>query len=152
MNQDDLRSDLYHNISEVVLKGDVQGSSTGKIILPSSVTGSPRYMINNYQDAMAICRAYGNPDLFITFTCNTNWPEIHRELNKIRAYKQEDKPDIITRVFRAKLLDMLKFIKSGVPFGNTIAGNAIITNYYLSCFIYQTTNDFIWHFCRCLCN
>uniref|UniRef100_A0A6N2M3C9 Helitron helicase-like domain-containing protein n=1 Tax=Salix viminalis TaxID=40686 RepID=A0A6N2M3C9_SALVM len=107
MNQNNLRSDLYHNITEAVLKGDVQGSSAGKIILPSSVTGSPRYMINNYQDAMAICRAYGNPDLFITFTCNTNWPEIQRELNKSRAYRPEDKPDIITRVFRAKLLDML---------------------------------------------
>uniref|UniRef100_A0A6N2NFB7 ATP-dependent DNA helicase n=1 Tax=Salix viminalis TaxID=40686 RepID=A0A6N2NFB7_SALVM len=114
MNQNDLRSDLYQNISEAVLKGDVEGSSTGKIILPSSFTGGPRYMINNYQDAMAICRAYGNPDLFITFTCNTKWPEIERELDKSRGYKPEDKPDIITRVFRTKLLDMLKFIKSDV--------------------------------------
>uniref|UniRef100_A0A6N2LP42 ATP-dependent DNA helicase n=1 Tax=Salix viminalis TaxID=40686 RepID=A0A6N2LP42_SALVM len=70
---------------------------------------------------MAICRAYGNPDLFITFTCNTKWPEIERELDKSRGYKPEDKPDIITRVFRTKLLDMLKFIKSGAPFGETIA-------------------------------
>uniref|UniRef100_A0A6N2M1C4 Helitron helicase-like domain-containing protein n=1 Tax=Salix viminalis TaxID=40686 RepID=A0A6N2M1C4_SALVM len=72
-------------------------------------------------NAMAICRAYGNPDLFITFTCNTKWPEIERELDKSRGYKPEDKPDIITRVFRTKLLDMLKFIKSGAPFGETIA-------------------------------
>uniref|UniRef100_A0A6N2NIG4 Helitron helicase-like domain-containing protein n=1 Tax=Salix viminalis TaxID=40686 RepID=A0A6N2NIG4_SALVM len=78
MNQNDLRSDLYQNISEAVLKGDVEGSSIGKIILPSSFTGGPRYMINNYQDAMAICRAFGNPDLFITFTCNTKWPKIER--------------------------------------------------------------------------
>uniref|UniRef100_A0A6N2MFD4 ATP-dependent DNA helicase n=1 Tax=Salix viminalis TaxID=40686 RepID=A0A6N2MFD4_SALVM len=125
MNQNDLRSDLYQNISEAVLKGDVEGSSIGKIILPSSFTGGPRYMINNYQDAMAICRAYGNPDLFITFTCNTKWPEIERELDKSRAYKPEDKPDIITRVFRTKLLDMLKFIKSGAPFGKTIAGSDV---------------------------
>ena len=54
MNQNDLWFDLYHNINEVVLKGDIQGSLIGKIILPSSVTGSLRYMINNYQDAMAI--------------------------------------------------------------------------------------------------
>ena len=89
MNQNDLRSDLYHNFSEALLKGDVQGSSIGKIILPSSVTGSQRYMINNYQDAMAICKAYKNPDLFITFTCNTNWPEIQREVNKNRTYRHE---------------------------------------------------------------
>lgn len=123
MNQNDLRTELYQGINEAVLRGDIQGSKTGKIILPSSLTGSPRYMINNYQDAMAICRAYGNPDLFITFTCNTSWPEILRELKKSRLYKHEDKPDIITRVFRAKVVDMLKFIKSGVPFGKTIAGN-----------------------------
>jgi hypothetical protein len=123
MNQNDLRTELYQCINEAVLRGDIQGSKTGKIILPSSLTGSPRYMINNYQDAMAICRAYGNPDLFITFTCNTSWPEIRRELKKGRLYKHEDKPDIITRIFRAKVLDMLKFIKSGVPFGKTIAGN-----------------------------
>uniref|UniRef100_A0A6N2M4E8 ATP-dependent DNA helicase n=1 Tax=Salix viminalis TaxID=40686 RepID=A0A6N2M4E8_SALVM len=92
-----------------MLKGDVQGSSTGKIILPSSVTGIPRYMVNNYQDAMAICRAYEIQDLLYTCT------EIQRELNKSRAYKSEDKPDIITRVFISKLLDMLKFIKSA-PF------------------------------------
>uniref|UniRef100_A0A6N2KDQ4 Helitron helicase-like domain-containing protein n=1 Tax=Salix viminalis TaxID=40686 RepID=A0A6N2KDQ4_SALVM len=114
MNENDLQSNLYHNISEVMLKVDVHGSSTGKIILLSYLTSSPRYMINNYQDAM------GNPDLFITFTCNTNCSKIKRELNKDRAYKHEDKPDIITRVFRAKLLDKLKFLKSGVPFGKTI--------------------------------
>jgi len=71
-NQKDLRTKVYRGIHEAVLNGDVEGFSTGKIIVPSSLTGSPRYMINNYQDAMAICRAYGNPDLFITFTCNVN--------------------------------------------------------------------------------
>uniref|UniRef100_A0A6N2NLV3 Helitron helicase-like domain-containing protein n=1 Tax=Salix viminalis TaxID=40686 RepID=A0A6N2NLV3_SALVM len=104
MNQNDLWYNLYHNISEVVLKGDVQGSSPGKIILPSSVTGSPRYMINNYQwqfiEHMEI------PNLFITFTCNT----------------------------KAKLLDMLKFIKYGVPFDKIIASNTIIKIYYLHSF------------------
>ena len=35
-----------------------------------------RYMFNNCQDAMAICKRYGYPDLFITITCNVNWPEI----------------------------------------------------------------------------
>ncbi|XP_061968321.1 uncharacterized protein LOC133691732 [Populus nigra] len=123
MNQNNLQTEHYQGINEAVLRGDIQGSKTGKIILPSSLTGSPRYMINNYQDTMAICRAYGNPDLFITFTCNTSWPEIRKELKKGRLYKHEDKPDIITRVFRAKVLDMLKFIKSGVPFSKTIAGN-----------------------------
>ncbi|GJV36266.1 helicase [Tanacetum coccineum] len=39
--------------------------------------GIPQYMMpGNYQDAMALCRAYGNPDLFITFTSNPKWVEI----------------------------------------------------------------------------
>ncbi|KAI5593278.1 hypothetical protein BDE02_03G003900 [Populus trichocarpa] len=120
-NKKDLRTEVYKGIHEAVLNGDVEGFSTGKIIVPSSLTGSPRYMINNYQDAMAICRAYGNPDLFITFTCNVNWPEIRRELTKGRIYKHEDKPDIITHVFRSMVIDMLAFIKSGKTFGQIIA-------------------------------
>ena len=28
------------------------------------------------QDAMTYVRAYGRPDLFITFTCNPTWDEI----------------------------------------------------------------------------
>ena len=49
----------------------------GKIvILPSIFVGSPRYMMANYQDAMAIVRMKGKPYLFITMTCNPNWHEI----------------------------------------------------------------------------
>jgi hypothetical protein len=47
---------------------------------------------------MTVCRAYENPDLFITFTCNTNWPEIRRELRKERVYKHEDKPNVNSNV------------------------------------------------------
>ena len=106
-NQENLRSEHYKGIHDAIARGDVEGSTTGKIILPSSLTGSPRYMINNYQDVMAIYRCYENPDLFITFTCNVNWPEIHREIKKTRNYQPEDKPDIIVRVFHSKLIDMM---------------------------------------------
>jgi hypothetical protein len=85
-NKENLRSEHYKGIHDAIARGDVDGSTIGKIILPSSLTGSPRYMINNYQDVMAICRCYENPDLFITFTCNVNWPEIHREIKKTRNY------------------------------------------------------------------
>ena len=44
---------------------------TGKcVILRSSFTRGIRYMIQNYRNAMAICKCGGYPDLFITFTCN----------------------------------------------------------------------------------
>ncbi|KAI6655400.1 hypothetical protein LOD99_2235 [Oopsacas minuta] len=41
------------------------------VILPSSFTGSPRYMHERTQDAMTYVRNYGRPDLFITFTYDT---------------------------------------------------------------------------------
>ena len=70
-------------------------------------------MIQNYQDAMAICRHYENPDLFITFTCNPKWPEITRAFTMISRQKPEDRPDIISRIFKMKLDNILSTIKSG---------------------------------------
>ena len=117
-----LRSEIYQGIQDAINRGDTDANTIGKkIILPSSHTGSPRYMIQNYQDAMAICREYGNPDLFVTFTCNPKWPEIRRALSIIPDQKPEDRPDIIARVFKLKLEQVLLTIKSGTIFGPIIA-------------------------------
>ncbi|GKB60042.1 ATP-dependent DNA helicase PIF1-like protein, partial [Tanacetum coccineum] len=59
-NQDTLRVDLYHNVCDVVTRGDTNAAGLGKrIVLPGTFTGGPRYMMQNYQDAMALCRTYG---------------------------------------------------------------------------------------------
>ncbi|XP_062000159.1 uncharacterized protein LOC133717461 [Rosa rugosa] len=117
-NQKKIRSEIYKDIYAANLAGINKAHNLGqKIILPSSHTGSPRDMINNYQDAMAICRKYGNPDLFITFTCNVKWLEIRRYFANKPMYKVEDRPDIISRIFKIKLQDMITYIKSGKPFG-----------------------------------
>ncbi|GKB44051.1 helicase, partial [Tanacetum coccineum] len=72
-NQDTLLVDLYHNVCDAVTRADTNAAGLGKrIVLPHTFTSGPRYMMQNYQDAMALCRAYGNPDLFITFTSNPN--------------------------------------------------------------------------------
>jgi hypothetical protein len=70
-NQNALKSELYSVLRDAVLRGDTSPAFIGKrIVLPSSFTGSPRYMIENYQDVVAICKWVGYSDLFITFTCN----------------------------------------------------------------------------------
>ena len=113
-NQNNLRFEIYQGIQNVVTKGDTIANAIGKrIILLSSHTGSPKYMIQNYQDVVAICKHYGNPDLFITFTCNPKWPEITRALTMIPGQRPEDRPDIISRIFKMKLDDILATIKSG---------------------------------------
>nr|GEZ24267.1 putative PIF1 DNA helicase/replication protein A1-like protein [Tanacetum cinerariifolium] len=98
---DTLRVDLYHNLCDAVTRGDTSAVGLGKrIILPKTFTGSPRYMMHN-QDAMALCRAYGNPDLFVTFTSNPNWPKILEMLTYFLGQKPHDRPEIGTRVFSA---------------------------------------------------
>ncbi|CAN6824438.1 unnamed protein product, partial [Brassica oleracea] len=70
-NQYVLRAELYSNVLDVVSKGDTDAKVIGqRFILPPSFTGGPRYLVEKYHDAMAICREYGNPDLFITMTAN----------------------------------------------------------------------------------
>lgn len=44
-------------LSDALLRGELDPCSQEKrVILPSTFTGGARYMIQNYQDAMAICR------------------------------------------------------------------------------------------------
>jgi len=122
-NQTVLRADLYKNVCDAVMRGDTIAAATGKrIVLPSSFTSGPRYMVQNYQDAMAICRTFGNPDLFMTFTANPKWPEIQYMLQKIPGHSVDDRPDIKTRVFKMKLDQLMKHIVEGQYFGKIISG------------------------------
>ncbi|CAF1060263.1 unnamed protein product [Brachionus calyciflorus] len=120
-NQDKIRADMYKGIMEAVLKNDhVSSSSIGtRLILPSSFTGGPRHMHQLYLDAMSIVRAYGKPDLFITFTCNPNWPEIKNALKKNQD--PNDRPDIIARVFRLKVKLFLNDLLNNKIFGKVVA-------------------------------
>ncbi|GJX45574.1 helicase [Tanacetum coccineum] len=94
-NQDTLRVDLYHNVCDVVTRGDTNAAGLGKrIVLLHTFTDSLRYMMQNYQDAMALCRAYGNPDLFITFTFNPKWPEISKMLAYIPRQRAHNHPEV----------------------------------------------------------
>ena len=51
-----------------------------KLILPSSHVESSRFIIQLFQDAMAIYRHFHKPDLFLTMTANPKWPEIVQSL------------------------------------------------------------------------
>ena len=65
-------------------------------------------MFELYQDSMSIVRKYGNPDLFITFTCSPKWEEISSALSLNQ--KATDRPDLTKRVFRIKLRKLLNNI------------------------------------------
>lgn len=121
-HQTEIRADMYKGLSDALLRGDRNPSMVGKrIVLPSTFTGGSRYMQQNYQDAMAICRWTGYPDLFITFTCNPKWPELTTFLDTLNQ-KAEDRPDLVSRIFKIKLDKLIREIKKGRIFGKTRAG------------------------------
>ena len=100
LNQKRLRADDYVHLRDA-MRNDENPENVGRsIILPSSFTGSPRYMKEKTQDAMTYVRERGRPQLFITFTCNPKWAEIERELFENQC--AQDRNDLIARVFRLK--------------------------------------------------
>ncbi|WJX30708.1 hypothetical protein P8452_19214 [Trifolium repens] len=121
-NQSKIRQDVLSGLQEAIDRGDLDASLVGKrIIIPDSFTGGPRYMFNNCQDAMGICKRFGYPDLFITVTCNANWSEI-RDVLHPKGLQPSDRPDIVCRVFKMKLDEMLSDFKKKERFGKVIAG------------------------------
>ncbi|GJW09054.1 DNA helicase [Tanacetum coccineum] len=111
--QNDIRSDYLSGLYDAILRGERDGYEVGgRIILLMSFTGGPRYMYAHYLDALAICRKLGNPQFFITFTCNVKWPEIRRYMVDYPELTAADRPDIVCRVFEQKIHSFLNFLKT----------------------------------------
>ncbi|KAI3821177.1 hypothetical protein L1987_08736 [Smallanthus sonchifolius] len=116
-----LRCESYENLRNAQKNGNTDISNVGqRVILPSSFTGGARYMMQNYLDAMSLCKWFGYPDFFITITCNPKWPEVKRFL-KDRTIKPEDRPDILCRLFKIKLDSFVKDLKENAILGQVQA-------------------------------
>ncbi|XP_072146336.1 uncharacterized protein [Setaria viridis] len=106
-HQKEIRADLYQGLLDSIHAGQDRGDAVGKrTVLSSSFIGGPRDKMRRYLDAMALVRKYGKPDIFLTMTCNPNWEEITNELEV--GQTPQDRPDLVVRVFRAKLEEMKK--------------------------------------------
>ncbi|CAN1242017.1 ATP-dependent DNA helicase PIF1 [Linum perenne] len=106
-NQKKLRSDIYKGLHDA--------------LNPTFITGSVRYMQQLYLDAMAVCHFHGNPDLFITFTCNAQWPELIQAFRDDVGPHSEDKPMLVARVFKMRLGLLKEDLNKGRYFGRCIA-------------------------------
>lgn len=136
-HQEELRSDLYSNIRDQFHKGDMDTSNIGQsYILPSSFTGSRRYMQQNFQDALAVCRVIGHPDLFLTMTCNNEWPEIQHMMALLPSCKIENCPDITARVFKLKVEQLCTDIQKNEIFGKCTARKYLIELLISNCLLY----------------
>lgn len=118
--QKEIRTDALKGLVDALSVGETSTSNVGRrVILPTSFIGGPRDMYKRYRDAIALVQKFGKPDIFVTMTCNPNWPEINKNLMyHERAF---DRPDLLARVFRAKLQKIKKEILEKKIFGEVSA-------------------------------
>ena len=95
-----------------------------RILLPATFGGSPRDLHQCYLDAMAIVAKFGRPDLFITMTANPNWEEVRKNLR--RGETAADRPDLVSRVFRAKLRELIHDLTVRGVLGKAIAYTYVV--------------------------
>ncbi|CAH9052040.1 unnamed protein product [Cuscuta europaea] len=102
--QRDVRTECLQGLMDSISVGETKACNVGqRVILPTSFIGG-RDMRRRYMDVMALVQRYGKPDIFLTITCNPNWPEM-KELLK-HSDEAQNRPDLIARVFRAKVEEL----------------------------------------------
>ena len=115
--QQKFRSEMYcglmHYISNKAKEENIRPVKI--IILPSTFIGGPRSYQQSFMDAMRLVQEKGKPDLFITMTCNPNWPEITDNL--LNGETASDRPDIVARVFKQKVEVLMFLLKERKIFG-----------------------------------
>lgn len=121
-HQPTLRASLYSGLQDAVAHADAAmdlNELGQRVVLPSSFRGGPRYMHQLLQDSLAIGREYRKIDIFLTMTCNPNWPEIQREL--LPGQQASDRPDLVARVFQMKKEALLEDVFKKYVLGHTSA-------------------------------
>lgn len=108
------------NISNISLRRKVGR----RILLPATFGGSPRDLHQCYLDAMAIVAKFGRPDFFITITANPNWDEVQKNLRC--GETAADRPDLVSRVFRAKLRELIQDLTVKGVLGKAIAYTYVV--------------------------
>ena len=81
-------------------------------------------MQQNYQDAMALVRQFGFPDFFVTMTANPAWPEVTQQLREWET--PADRPDVVSRVFKLKLDELLRDLTQRGVLGQAVAHTWVI--------------------------
>ncbi|KAL1447196.1 hypothetical protein WDU94_005473 [Cyamophila willieti] len=116
---DELLNDRERGILRDVARDEtVQGeggAQPGKVYLPNTFTGGPRYMKVHYENAMGLVSRLGAPTFFLTFTYSAKWDE--HKASSGRDGRVD--PPTVCRIFKIKLLELLRDLRSGALFGKT---------------------------------
>ena len=73
---------------------------------------------------MAMVRKHGSPDVFLTFTCNPKWTEITENLRP--GESPWERPDLVARVFKLKLKELLHDLFKNNVLGHEVAHCGVI--------------------------
>ncbi|TVU29842.1 hypothetical protein EJB05_21430 [Eragrostis curvula] len=122
-----IRADLYKGVLDTLASGEARASEAGRrLVLPQSMTGCDRDVHMRFLDAMTLMQRFGKPCYFVTMTCNPYWDEILELL--LCGQTPQDRPDIVARVYRAKLRDLEDFLVKKKHFGE-VAAYAHVTEF-----------------------
>lgn len=113
---------------DAALTAEEPTEGSENIYLPASFLGSRRWVSNQIADSLAIAAAHGPPTFFITFTCNSDWPEIQSQLRPGQNFT--DVPVVVCRVFKQKLSRLMATLRK--MFSN--AGRPV---YSITCIEFQ---------------
>jgi hypothetical protein len=93
-------------------------SNSNPSFLAASFHGGPRHLKQLANNSLIIVSKLGDPTIFLTATCNPIWSEIVEML--LPGQTAFDRPDITVRIFHEKLKILLKNIRDGHYFGDSI--------------------------------
>ncbi len=82
--------------------------------LPDSVHGSQRHLSALAKNALVLVSEYGCPHVFLTLTCNPEWPKIQSQL--INGQTTFNRPDVTVPVFKPRLDKFKTNIRNGKCF------------------------------------
>ncbi len=79
-NQQSLHGENYTALRELLGDSGGPNEESGAVrtlvVRPSTYIGEERYMRQKMHDIIGTSNKMGHPDIFLTMTCNPNWPEI----------------------------------------------------------------------------
>ena len=123
-NQTTIRAETYKGLMDAINHNDDATTVGQRIILPSSIYGSPRWYAQAYQDSIATVRKYGKPTIFITYSCNPKCEEIKKSL--LPGQTSQDRPDIVCRVYKMQVGEMMKDIVAKQAFGKVTSYTVVV--------------------------
>lgn len=119
-NQNFFRTDALQYLIDFLRHGDKDSSKIEKQeLLPIGFTVGPRDTRQRYMDAIALVQHFEKSDIFLTMTCNSSWIEIQKHL--LTTNEAQNRPDLISRVFKAKVEELKTDILKINIFGKVVA-------------------------------